>query len=387
MIKLLKFVMKYKIERGMTNPLSILFLPIFLLFSISSFSQLNESKYFVFFETDSFSLTPIIQTNISNFIQELDKESTLRLYIIGHTDAEGSELYNYSLSEKRANTISKFILNQYPEFKPITRITYEGETNPLANNSSEVGKAQNRRVTIRAIQRKKEKKKYAQINTRSQSEQTNTPKPEGKEFLVEIYDSISNESLSGEISLFTSEGVRISAPQEITSETQNPVFLPEEYSQLSMCVESPSYLYQCVQVFQDSLTDSTFMRIPLGKLQKGMEITLRDLRFYTDQAILKPESIPELNSLVKTMQNNSGMHILIKGHANWPISYGATPNYIYRLSNKRAQAVFAYLINFAINSNRMLYQGVGNEELLYDEPMTPEQVQANKRVNFIILKL
>jgi outer membrane protein OmpA-like peptidoglycan-associated protein len=66
----------------------------------------------------------------------------------GHTDSVGDEAYNQKLSERRAQAVVDFL---YAQGVAVGRITASGmgETKPLADNATEEGRAQNRRVTIR----------------------------------------------------------------------------------------------------------------------------------------------------------------------------------------------------------------------------------------------
>ena len=66
----------------------------------------------------------------------------------GHTDSVGDEAYNQKLSERRAQAVVDFLYAQGVSPGRITAIGM-GETKPLADNSTEEGRAQNRRVTIR----------------------------------------------------------------------------------------------------------------------------------------------------------------------------------------------------------------------------------------------
>ena len=66
----------------------------------------------------------------------------------GHTDSVGDEAYNQKLSERRAQAVVDFLYAQGVSQGRITAIGM-GETKPLADNATEEGRAQNRRVTIR----------------------------------------------------------------------------------------------------------------------------------------------------------------------------------------------------------------------------------------------
>jgi hypothetical protein len=63
----------------------------------------------------------------------------------GHTDSVGSDAYNQTLSEKRANSVRQYLVNKgYPDDK-ITAVGM-GETSPIADNTTKEGRAENRRV-------------------------------------------------------------------------------------------------------------------------------------------------------------------------------------------------------------------------------------------------
>ncbi len=63
----------------------------------------------------------------------------------GHTDADGSDEYNQSLSERRANAVANYIIVSGVSSSRLTAIGY-GESKPIASNDTDEGKAQNRRI-------------------------------------------------------------------------------------------------------------------------------------------------------------------------------------------------------------------------------------------------
>lgn len=66
--------------------------------------------------------------------------------IIGHTDSDGDDAANIKLSEDRAETIKNILITQYKIDESKLTTEGRGETQPLANNNTPEGKAQNRRV-------------------------------------------------------------------------------------------------------------------------------------------------------------------------------------------------------------------------------------------------
>ncbi len=67
--------------------------------------------------------------------------------IVGYTDSRGSDSYNRDLSQRRAESVRAFLIG---EGVPADRIRAEGqgEMNPIANNGTAEGRAENRRVEI-----------------------------------------------------------------------------------------------------------------------------------------------------------------------------------------------------------------------------------------------
>ena len=70
-----------------------------------------------------------------------------KVEIIGHTDATGSDTYNKSLSERRANSIAAYLTGAYEDADISTMGM--GESTPVASNATAEGRQQNRRVEIR----------------------------------------------------------------------------------------------------------------------------------------------------------------------------------------------------------------------------------------------
>ena len=73
------------------------------------------------------------------------KNTTFKLKIIGHTDAVGTPFINQKLSEDRARAVVRFLINQGVPPKQLAAIG-RGEDEPIADNYSDYGRQQNRRV-------------------------------------------------------------------------------------------------------------------------------------------------------------------------------------------------------------------------------------------------
>ena len=67
--------------------------------------------------------------------------------IEGHTDSTGSEATNQLLSEKRANAVMDYLVNNGIAGARLSAVGY-GEANPIAENNTRSGRAANRRVEV-----------------------------------------------------------------------------------------------------------------------------------------------------------------------------------------------------------------------------------------------
>lgn len=81
---------------------------------------------------------------IVNFLRDNDD---YQLIVIGHTDSSGSDSFNQTLSENRANAVKTYIASKGIKNSRIESMG-KGESEPIANNSTAEGREKNRRVTF-----------------------------------------------------------------------------------------------------------------------------------------------------------------------------------------------------------------------------------------------
>ena len=80
----------------------------------------------------------------------LDEYDKTIIDVVGHTDSTGSHQYNQALSERRADSVAKYLISQ-----KVARVRIEtfgmGETRPIADNATAQGRQLNRRVELTLI--------------------------------------------------------------------------------------------------------------------------------------------------------------------------------------------------------------------------------------------
>lgn len=104
------------------------------------------------FESNSDRLLPGATNVLNDAVATLKKNPTITFEVAGHTDSDGAAEYNESLSARRATTVHDYLASNGISVDRMTVRGY-GESQPIADNGTREGKAQNRRVVLRVIKR------------------------------------------------------------------------------------------------------------------------------------------------------------------------------------------------------------------------------------------
>lgn len=99
------------------------------------------------FASDSAAVSGQAQNDLYGLAQNLQQYPNSRVEIYGHTDSTASEAYNLDLSQRRAQSVGG-ILSAAGVSSARLAMIGRGESQPVASNNTEAGKAQNRRVEI-----------------------------------------------------------------------------------------------------------------------------------------------------------------------------------------------------------------------------------------------
>jgi len=101
----------------------------------------------VLFDTGKYTLKPNTQVALAKVATILQLYPNLKVQVEGYTDSVGGDAYNQKLSENRANAVHDFLVQNGVPTANVTAAGY-GKADPVADNGTAAGRAQNRRVNL-----------------------------------------------------------------------------------------------------------------------------------------------------------------------------------------------------------------------------------------------
>lgn len=104
--------------------------------------------YGIYFDTGKAELKPESKAQLDEMARLLKAQPALKVYIVGHTDNQGTLAANLTLSQQRAQAVVEALVKQYQI--PAARLAAQGVASlvPVAANAAEAGRAKNRRVEL-----------------------------------------------------------------------------------------------------------------------------------------------------------------------------------------------------------------------------------------------
>ncbi len=102
------------------------------------------------FPVDSYAIQPGAGATLNEVSRTLVSYDQTYIDVLGHTDSTGSDAYNEALSQRRAQSVADY-LGSRGVARARMGIRGYGESQPMASNDTEEGRAQNRRVEIKVV--------------------------------------------------------------------------------------------------------------------------------------------------------------------------------------------------------------------------------------------
>jgi outer membrane protein OmpA-like peptidoglycan-associated protein len=169
------------------------------------------------------------------------------------------------------------------------------------------------------------------------------------------------------------------------------------YRKIQQEINYPLPLADTVKEFIDLMGTTLVINFNLVRYHRGDLVTLFNVYFYNDAALMLPESKYELNSLLQLLQENPAYKIRLHGHTNGNyhgkiISMGTEKNFFsltaskqttgsaMDLSYNRADVVKEYLVSNGIDPGRIALKAWGGRRPLYDK----NSANAKKNVRVVV---
>jgi outer membrane protein OmpA-like peptidoglycan-associated protein len=112
----------------------------------------GQVQLYINFRTNSAELEPSATPVLQDLRAALAADAALRLALVGHTDSTGNAAQNRTLSQRRAESVRAWLVNQGIAAARLT-VDGKGPDQPIADNATETGRALNRRVSATRLER------------------------------------------------------------------------------------------------------------------------------------------------------------------------------------------------------------------------------------------
>lgn len=195
-----------------------------------------------------------------------------------------------------------------------------------------------------------------------------------------VLNSITGEPIDATLSLVSLTNDSTLYQFKADGKTGSFTMLYPEKAVSGLYVEKKGYLPKIYNVERDHIEDVKDLKVELTPIASGEEFVFENVFFEFDKYSLKTESISSLKRLVKFLNENPNVNILITGHTdNIGNSY-----YNQTLSLQRATSVQEYLIEHELHPGRVMTEGKGDTSPMVSND-TAENQALNRRITIKVL--
>jgi len=198
-----------------------------------------------------------------------------------------------------------------------------------------------------------------------------------------VFDAKTRKPIQASIELFTLENNKLLSKVKSDSFTGDYVMVLTEGSEYALYVAKPNYLFESLsfnyagEVNHDPIN----IDIYLNPIETGISTRLNNIFFDLDKYEIKKKSTTELNRIIAFLEQNPTIGIIIEGHTD----NSGESGYNLDLSEKRAKAVYDYLVSNGGESERLSFKGYGQEKPIAANDSENNR-QLNRRIEFRIVK-
>ncbi|KJD31898.1 membrane protein [Tamlana sedimentorum] len=108
----------------------------------------------VYFATNKYNINAASEDNLNKLIGVFKEYPDTNILVVGHTDSQGAEEYNMTLSKNRAYAVTEYLSSHGISSSRLTT-NWFGENQPMYDNATADGRAKNRRVNIAILPNEK----------------------------------------------------------------------------------------------------------------------------------------------------------------------------------------------------------------------------------------
>jgi outer membrane protein OmpA-like peptidoglycan-associated protein len=334
----------------------------------------GDTTISIYFETGKSDIIPAHKPVLDRVARMMKMLPDFRLVITGNTDAKGPVDFNLALSEKRVESVYRYLRQAGVDTNRIEHKGY-GELTPRKDNNTEAGRAQNRRVDMQLYR--------AVMKAGNRNEKKPRPRP------FYIYGKVTAAGtkvpLKAEVVIEANPenpGNRRIASDSITGRYSETIGLSPKYS---VNCYADGYLSHSLLI-DNKRQDSLEIDFELRKIAIKQKLVFEHIYFFANKDVLLEQSYEELRQLHAMLKKDPNSVIEIQGHMNSPLYIRQTPQRMadnFDLSYRRAKAVYNYLASRGISRDRMSYRGMSNFKMIYPYAVTSDEMQRNMRVEII----
>ncbi len=206
-----------------------------------------------------------------------------------------------------------------------------------------------------------------------------------------VYDVDTRKPLPGKfqlIDLKTGKEVVYSEADQLTGEFMVSLPLNRDYA-LNVTYPGYAFFSQNFNMMAQEGLEAVHMDVPMVPINSNKPVRLENVFFDLDKATLREESYVELNKLVEFLEENPDIKIELSGHTD------SRGNNNQELSERRAKAVFDYVVSKGISASRMTHKGFGSSKPVYTDEYISKLAsdaekekahQANRRTEYKIIR-
>lgn len=171
----------------------------------------------------------------------------------------------------------------------------------------------------------------------------------------------------------------------IMKEVEDTIFEIENYRIYTVsCIKKGFMIYS--DKFWPEEVQLHVQEVALQPIEVGAATDLRDIYFVGNKTQIYGKSREAIDELISWLKVNKNVKIAIIGHVNGP-NNDKSERYYQKASVERANAIVAYLVSKGIKEDRLVAKGKGNTMMLYPNPKTNWETEANRRIEIEVIGL